>query len=94
MPQQRGLQDQTNRTLPVTHGFAELLTFAHLWDFPHLDTRCSNHQEEETLQAEEADYRVEEEDSQVEEADLQEEDSRALGDRYQEIHKEDHQETD
>ena len=46
MPQQQELQDQTNRTLPVTRGSAELLIFVHQWDSPHLDTPSSDHQEE------------------------------------------------
>ena len=45
MPRQREQQDQTNQTLPVIPGFAELLTCAHQWVFPHLDTPSSGHQE-------------------------------------------------
>ena len=48
MPQQHGQQDQTNQTLPVILGYAELLTGAHQGVFPHLDTPSSDHQEEVT----------------------------------------------
>ena len=53
---------QTDQIPLLTHGSAELLTFAHQWDFPRLDTLCSDHQEEETLQVEEADSQEEEEE--------------------------------
>ena len=70
MTQQQSEQLAQIDQIPLlTHGSAELLTFAHQWDFPCLDTQYSDHQEEEILQAEEADSLVEEE------ADLQEEDS-------------------
>ena len=65
---------QTDQTLLPTHGSAELLTFAHQWDFPHLDTLCSDHQEEELLQVEEADSQEEEEEADSQEEE-EEEDS-------------------
>ena len=60
MQQQPERQGQTNPILPITHGFAEPLTFAHQWVFPHRDTPSSDHQEE-ILPVEEV-----EEDSQEE----------------------------
>ena len=95
MPQQQGLQDQINQTLPVIRGFAEPLIFVHQWDFPRLDTQYSN-PHKETNRGEEADFLVEEEaDFTVEEeVDLQEEDSQVVEDLYKVTLTEDHQETD
>ena len=80
MPQQQGLQDQTNQTLPVIHGFAEPLTFVHQWDSPRLDIQYSNSHKETHLGeevdplAEAVSQEEEEADSPVEvEADSQEE---------------------
>ena len=98
MLQQQGLQDQTNQTLPVIHGFAEPLIFVHQWDSPRLDTQSSN-PHKETHQGEEADSLAEEEDLQevdspAEEEDLQEADSQVAEDLYKVILTEDHRETD
>ena len=46
MQQQQEQQAPTSQTLLVTPGSAELLTCAHQWVFPHLDTPSSGHQEE------------------------------------------------
>ena len=95
MLQQHELQDQTNWTLPVIRGFAELLTFVHQWDSPRLDTQCSN-PHKETIRGEEVDSPVEEaveiqeEDSREEEAA----DSQAVEDLYKVTLTEDHQGTD
>ena len=92
MPQQQGLQDQTNQTLPVIRGFAEHLIFVPQWDSPRLDTQYSNPHKET--------HRGEEADSPVEEVDLQEEDSReeAADSQVEDLYKvtltEDHQGTD
>ena len=80
MPQQQGLQDQTNQTLPVIRGFAEPLIFVHQWDSPHLDTQYSN-PHKETHQGE---------DSREEEAA----DSQVVEDLYKVTITEDHQGTD
>ena len=72
MPQRQGLQDQTNRTLPVIRGFAEPSTSAHQWDFPLLDTQYSDlpveaHRVEEEEDSQEEILEEEAADSQVEE---------------------------
>ena len=93
--QQSGRPAQTNQTPLLTHGSAERLTFDHRWDFPHLDTQYSNHQEEEILQAEGADSQEEEEeDSQEEILGEEEADSQAEEDLCKVTLKEDHQGTD
>ena len=94
-PQQQGLQDQTNQTLPVIHGFAEPLISDHQRGFPRLDTQCSNPYKE-THQGEEADSPAEEE-ADLQEEDSQEEeaaDSQGVEDLYKVTLTEDHQETD
>ena len=76
MPQQRGPQDPTNQTLPVTPGFVEPSTSVLQWDFLHQDTLYSDHQaealpeeeveedsQEEVIPAEVAAFQVEEEDN-------------------------------
>ena len=61
MPQQQELQDQTNRTLPVTRGSAEPSISAHQRDSPLLDTPYSDLQAEVHRVEEEEDSLVEEE---------------------------------
>ena len=89
MPQQHERQDQTNQTHPATHGFAEPLTYDHLWVFLHQDTPYSDPQAEALLEEEVVGDSQEEETLEGEEAD-----SQAVGDLYKVILKEDHQETD
>ena len=90
MPQQYGQQAQTNPILPLTHGFAEPLTYDHQWVFLHQDTPYSDPQAEALPEEEAVGDSQEEEILEEEEAA----DSQAVEDRYKVILKEDHQETD
>ena len=90
MPQQQELQDQTNQTLLVTPGSAELLTYAHQWVFLHLVIPSSGHQEE-ALPEEEVEEDSQEEATPAEAVASQEEEDQE--DRPQ-IHWEDIKETD